>query len=270
MPDAMHRHAPEAEDRLAATFGFVTALVAWTGPDGQIKLASGGEDGTIRRWDATTGTEIGAPMAVGSWIDTLAVWTGRDGQIELASASGDRSGTIRRWDATTGAEIGQQLYHKTRVQALVAWTGPDGHMMLASGGRDGKIRRWEAATADTEIGEPLTVSSKWVNALVVWSAPDGRIVLASGGEDERISRWDATTGAEIGVSFTRGRMRRRGVEWVNDWFPGLARTAIRCWQAAALTVSGAGTRRPARRSGSRYTATLVFRRWSPGPARTAT
>ena len=51
--------------------GSVIALVAWSGPDGPM-LASGSNDGTVRRWNATTGAPVGDPMTghtgLGRWL----------------------------------------------------------------------------------------------------------------------------------------------------------------------------------------------------------
>ena len=211
MAEAIQQRMPGPEQRLPDVSGFVTALVIWTGPAAQRVLASGGEDGVIRRWDATTGGELGAPLPVGSWVDTLVTWTSPEGRMMLAS--GTRDGT---------PVLGRHCRHRDRqwaiqpgsVRALATWTGPDSHVMLASGGSDGKIRRWDTTTG-AEIGKPLITGSKQVRALEVTWTLDGDLVLASGGSDGRIRRWDAATGTEIGTSFTGGRIRRRGVKWVN-------------------------------------------------------
>ena len=245
MSEAIQRRMP-GEHRLLDVSGFVTALVIWTGPADQITLASGGEDEMIRCWDATTGAELDVRLAVGSWVNTLVTWTGPDGHMMLASGGSD--GTIRCWDATTGVEIGKHLYQRGSIQALATWTGPDGHRMLASGGRDGTILRWDATTG-VEIGKPLITGSKKVKALVVEWTRDGDLVLASGGEDGRIRRWDATTGTQIGISFIGGRLRRRGVEWVNalvSWtgpdgdtvLASGSTNGIRRWDATAGTEIG--------------------------------
>ena len=246
MAEAIQQRMPGPEQRLPDVSGFVTALVIWTGPAAQRVLASGGEDGMIRRWDATTGGELGAPLPVGSWVDTLVTWTSPEGRMMLAS--GTRDGTIRCWDATAGTEIGSGLYQPGSVRALATWTGPDSHVMLASGGSDGKIRRWDTTTG-AEIGKPLITGSKQVRALEVTWTLDGDLVLASGGSDGRIRRWDAATGTEIGTSFTGGRIRRRGVKWVNalvSWTGPDGRTVLAsggtngiwCWDATAGTEIG--------------------------------
>ena len=123
--------------------GPVLALTAWTGPYGHM-LASGSQDGTIRRWNATTGAKVGDPMTGHIWpVLALTAWTGPYGHM---LASGSQDGTIRRWDATTGAKVGDPMTgHTGPVRALTAWTGPDGPV-LASAGADGTIRVWDADT----------------------------------------------------------------------------------------------------------------------------
>ena len=169
----------------------VDTLTVSTTLDGRVILASGGEDGTIRRWDAETGTLVGEPLTghTGA-VRALTAWTGPDGSI---LASGGEDGTIRRWDAETGTLVREPLTgHTGAVRALTAWTGPDGSI-LASGGEDGTIRRWDAETG-TLVREPLTGHTGGIAALTSWTGPEGHVMLASGGRDGVIRVWDTTTG----------------------------------------------------------------------------
>ena len=190
--DVEQPRAIEPEDRLVTASGSVRALVAWTGPEDHIMLASAGDDGTIRRWDATAGTSIGGPLTSSAGLArALVAWTGLDGQTMLATGHYDG---IHVWDAATGAPIGPPLANEiSSVRVLTAWTGPDGQTMLASADNEGTIRRWDA-TAGTPMGTPLTGHTGPVNALTAWAGPDGQTMLASAGRDGTIRVWDATTG----------------------------------------------------------------------------
>jgi WD40 repeat protein len=197
MATSPERRDIKPEDRLVAAFGRVRAVAAWTTADGP-RLASAGDDGTIRRWNATTGGQVGEPMTGHTdWVIALATWIGRDGPM-LASAGID--GTIRRWNATSGTQFGEPMISKTgTVQALATWTGPDGPM-LASASRDGTIRRWNATTGG-QVGEPMTGHTDTVRALAAVTTKDGPM-LASAGDDGTIRRWNATTGGQVGEPMT--------------------------------------------------------------------
>ena len=197
MVDTLRQSTIGPEGRVVAALGSVLALAAWSGPDGPM-LASGGEDGTVRRWNATTGAPVGDPMTGHTRsVTALTAWSGPDGPM-LASASEDR--TVRRWNATTGAPVGDPMTgHTSPVIALAAWSGPDGPM-LASASEDRTVRRWNATTG-APVGDPMTGHTDWVRALAAWSGPDGSM-LASASDDGTVRRWNATTGAPVGDPMT--------------------------------------------------------------------
>ena len=106
-------------------------------PDGT-RIASGGEDETIRLWDASTGEELHTLKG-----HTGAVWSvsfSPDG-TRIVSGSGDK--TIRLWDASTGEEL-HTLKGHTQLVSSVSFS-PDG-IRIASESWDETIRLWDAAT----------------------------------------------------------------------------------------------------------------------------
>ncbi|GAA4539378.1 hypothetical protein GCM10023161_18930 [Mycobacterium paraffinicum] len=105
------------------------------GPDSR-QVVSGDVDGTVRLWDAYTGTEINRMPDSARVITRVAF--NRSGDVV---ASGSADGKIRLWNLTTGAvraiETGQPI-------TAVAM-GPDGNL-LASAGIDGQITIWELSS----------------------------------------------------------------------------------------------------------------------------
>jgi len=151
-------------------------------PDGQ-RLASTGDDGTVKVWDATIGQET--LTLRGHTKEVYGVAFSPDGQ-RLASASKD--GTVKVWDATTGQET-LTLEGHSRLVSGVAFS-PDGQR-LASASDDGTVKLWDAASGQ----EALTLKGHTGSVYSVVFSPDGKR-LASAGLDETARVWDATTGQE--------------------------------------------------------------------------
>ena len=172
-------------------------------PDGR-RLATGGDDNTVRLWDADTGQPIGKPF-VGHTDWVMSVEFSPDGH-RLASASADK--TVRLWDADTGQPIGEPLTGHTDAVNSVAFS-PDGHR-LATGSDDDTLRLWDADTGQP-IGQPAHRPHR-LRCISVAFSPDGRR-LATGSGDDTVRLWDADTGQPIGEPLT-GHTEgvRRGVQ----------------------------------------------------------
>ena len=87
--------------------------------DGRDVIVTGSDDGTVRVWDAATGTPIGAPLTGHTgWVRSVAV--GRvDGRDVVVSGGDD--GMVCCWDDAT-QHPGATLRHRIQVGAPVRAT----------------------------------------------------------------------------------------------------------------------------------------------------
>jgi WD40 repeat protein len=150
-------------------------------PDGKT-LASCGEGGAVRLWDADTGKEI--LRFEGHKGNVHAIAFAPDGRM---LASGGEDDTIHLWQPDAGKSRLRIEAKQMGVRALAF--SSDGKT-LASGGGVGTIRLWDAGTGQ----ELRTIAGDSVVESVAFS-PDGK-VLASGDYGEHVHLWDAASGAQ--------------------------------------------------------------------------
>ena len=166
---------------LRGSFSGVRA-VAFDPRDARV-LASGGEDGVVRRWDTLTGRQRSPGPGHAAPVRTVAFSPDRR---YLVSGGNDRK--VRLWRVATGQ--GEELPGESDAVRAVAFS-PDGKR-LAAGDTNGVIFLWDIAAAG-KPGGPVRMERKdnqAVHALAF--APDSH-TLAVGGSGTDLEFWDTRT-----------------------------------------------------------------------------
>ncbi len=147
-------------------------------PDGEI-LAGGSARGTVRLWNATTGSL--RTTLRGHSDSVTSVTFSPDGR-RLATASVD--GTVRLWNPATGVPEATLGGHRSSVVSVAFNPVND---QLASASLDGTVRLWNPATGKHEA----TLDHE-TPVLDIAFSPDGE-VLASANVNGSVRLWDPDT-----------------------------------------------------------------------------
>lgn len=165
-------------------------------------VVSGGEDTTVRVWDAATGASIGEPLA-GHTSFVYAVAVGHvAGRDIIASYSGDD--TVRLWDAATGAPIGEPFSGASRSVSAVAAVAVGGDIVTLA--IHERVRAWSLGDYFGSFVGPPPSYLKDVTAVTTGRVA-GREVAVLGNWDGTVRALDVRTGELIGEPFTDGRYR---------------------------------------------------------------
>jgi WD40 repeat protein len=200
--------------------------VAWS-RDGKV-LATGGDHGALRLWNADKRTAIGSIKGFDAGVREIALtangarvaWTsgtvdrflavgdrgkpnamiglyGHKGMVDAVDwapdasmiASGADDTWLILWDPIKGEKKAVFKGHKKGITAL-AWS-PDG-ATIATGSADATIRLWDP-TAAPEKAEKRTLSGHTRDVKAIAWSPNGKR-LVSGGYDKSVIVWDVAAG----------------------------------------------------------------------------
>ncbi len=148
-------------------------------PD-ESRIASAGEDRTVRIWDRRTGASL---HVLRGHAEPVAAVAFADHGASVVSASWDD--TVRVWSVASGELVRELRGHRDRVRALAV--APDGRH-VASGSNDDSIRVWDIVTGESVA---LEGHEDWLRTLAF--SPDGALLLSSS-NDHTARLWDVRRG----------------------------------------------------------------------------
>jgi WD40 repeat protein/DNA-binding SARP family transcriptional activator/energy-coupling factor transporter ATP-binding protein EcfA2 len=157
--------------------------------DGRL-VASGGNDGRVRLWDAAS-RSVGNPVQLPGEVYSLA-FSG-DGQ-RLAAAVFKQEpqphGWVVIWEVATGRRLGNIATGPT--WPLSVDFSPD-QTTIAAGMGNGEIHRWQAGSLRPH-GTPIATEAKNIGVLVRFT-PDGKTLVAA--VNDKLVLYDMSTGAKV-------------------------------------------------------------------------
>jgi WD40 repeat protein len=151
---------------------------------GGSRIATAGQDGNVRVWDATSGEEL--LVAVGHTERVTGVCYSPDGR-RIATSSHDHTAKI--WDSETGQMLLTISGHLDEIEDIVF--NPDGSH-LATASRDGTAKVWLSATGE----ELFTYYGHSDGVAGIAYSPDGTHVVTAG-FDNTVKIWNESTGVEL-------------------------------------------------------------------------
>ena len=152
------------------------------------RIVSGGDDKTVRIWDAATGVELAVLRGHSERVTGVAFSPAGDQLVSAAYnpyVTFDRGNEFKQWDAATGQEI-RTLHHKSGWEMVLGGLQPrrptDRHFHVLGRARFGSGTR----PVGTRSRKAAAIGPKGHG--VAFSPADGRVAVGNG--ERAISLWD--------------------------------------------------------------------------------
>lgn len=179
-----------------------TNAIAWM--PGNLVLASGGQDGAVKLWDATAAQHTATAKLGSAWVEHVA-WrpTTADTPPTLAAAAGRDLAFIN-----ADASIRHRFKPAPKTLAALAWHPRGGALAAAY---FGGVCLWDA---DDFVAQKEFPYNNGIHALV-WS-PDGKW-LVSGNQDPSVHLWIPETDTELHMSGYEAKVKHLSYDHTSRW-----------------------------------------------------
>ncbi len=165
-------------------------------------LASGGQDGAVKLWDASNGQHVATAALGNAWVDHLAWRPGAAGTL-LAAAAGRDLVLLN-----TDASVRHRFKPAPKTISALAWHPRGGCVASAY---FGGVVLWDA---DDYVAQKEFPYANGIHALV-WS-PDERW-LVSGNQDPSVHLWLPEQDQEFHMSGYEGKVKELAFDRTSRW-----------------------------------------------------
>jgi WD40 repeat protein len=185
-------------------------------------LATGGQDGCVRFWDATTGRQTAEVKLGNAWVEHLA-WQPLSSPL-LFAAAGRKLVALK-----PDGSIAHSFPDAPKTISALAWR-PDGSACAAA--CFGHVAIWDAATFSAQKEFP------YGNAIyaLTWS-PDGRWLVA-GCHDNAVHLWAPAEDLELHMSGYETRLKELSFSHDSKWLATGGGKDVCVWDCAGAGPEG--------------------------------
>ncbi len=187
-------------------------------------LATGGQDGAVKFWDATAGQHTATAALGSAWVEHLA-WRPTGGTPAVLLAAAGKNLSALRADGS----VVHAFKPAPKTISALAWQPAGGCAAVAY---FGGVTLWDA---DDFLPQKEFPYANGIHALV-WS-PDSRW-LVSGNQDPSVHLWIPTEDVELQMSGYEGKVKELAYDHTSRWLATGGGTECCVWDCSGAGPEG--------------------------------
>ena len=144
---------------VSGSLPIVVTTVSLFEVDGKPMLATGSQDGAIRRWDTRSGKQLGNAMW-GHRQSVTAVSFGVFGTVPVL-LSVDAKNTLRRWNASVGGLLRESVIYQEGSVVAIRLIDVNGQPVIAASTSDHNVRIWNGRSG-SQAGKEMWHDAEFI------------------------------------------------------------------------------------------------------------